>query len=135
MKHVQKRSRTAVLLLLAGDWAVLLLFTMLGGLEHRMGLSLWDVVIVAMPYLLVWPVIALWTGAYRRTAYSGYGKAAIVTACAWIITHPLALALRWILYNKPAFTTFAPVALVFVYLFLAAWRLCFVWIYRRISRP
>ncbi|GIP33797.1 DUF3054 domain-containing protein [Paenibacillus sp. J2TS4] len=131
MNNMIKRSRTAAFSLLAGDWVVLLLFTVLGGIEHQMGLSVWDAVIVALPYLIIWPIIAFLSGAYRDQTYSSYTKTTAMIAIAWVITHPLALGLRWFLYNKPAFTTFAPVALVFVYLFLVIWRLIFVWIYKR----
>lgn len=129
------RSLTRGAILYAGDLLMLLLFTFIGSREHHLGLSLWSTFLTALPFILTWTAFGLAFGAFHSRAYAGWVSAAAVPAIPWAFALISGLIIRLFLYGKPIFTVFGILALVFIYLFLLAWRLVFTWIVKRSAPP
>ncbi|GAB2699603.1 DUF3054 domain-containing protein [Paenibacillus thermoaerophilus] len=121
-----------LLLLLAGDLIVLVVFVMIGRSDHGMSFSIWQSIVTAFPFMLAWIPIAWLTGAYRARAFAaGVGSALARALLASAIAIPVGLLLRTILYDKELFTSFFIVTMVFLTLFMLIWRGLFAAVARR----
>jgi O-antigen/teichoic acid export membrane protein len=106
-------------LLATGDVASLVVFTVIGLINHEDGVTVGGVLQVVLPIVAV-GVVATWLfGTYRRP-----GPATLLPA--WLVSVPAGLLIRKALFDTPATWSstwvFLGVALAFTLLFLLAWR-------------
>lgn len=112
--------------LVLGDLMVFLVFATIGRRSHGEAASLsnlWQIFLTALPFAAGWFLVAPFVGAYRRTLMSNPRKMAQRTILAWILSWPVAMALRGIFVDHaipPA--TFAAIALLTNLILLLVWR-------------
>jgi hypothetical protein len=112
--------------LVVGDLLVFLVFATIGRRSHGEAASLsnlWQIFLTALPFAAGWFLVAPFVGAYRRLLMSNPRKMAQRTILAWILSWPVAMALRGIFVDHaipPA--TFAAIALLTNLILLLVWR-------------
>ncbi len=112
--------------LVLGDLMVFLVFATIGRRSHGEAASLsnlWQIFLTALPFAAGWFLVSPFVGAYRRFLMSNPRKMAQRTILAWILSWPVAMALRGIFVDHtipPA--TFAAIALLTNLILLLVWR-------------
>jgi Protein of unknown function (DUF3054) len=109
-----------------GDLLVFLVFATIGRRSHGEAASLsnlWQIFLTALPFAAGWFLVAPFVGVYRRVLMSDPRKMAQRTILAWILSWPVAMALRGIFVDHaipPA--TFAVITLITNMILLFVWR-------------
>jgi hypothetical protein len=113
-------SRASRILLAAGDVVALIVFTVIGLINHQDGVTIGGVAQVVLPIAGVGAVTTWFFGTYRRP-----GIATLLPA--WAISVPAGLLIRKALFHTPETWgktgIFLCVAMAFTLLFLLAWRI------------
>ncbi len=86
--------------LFLGDLVVVIIFTLLGMIEHGTARGALSVLITAVPFLIAWVAIGLWLGVFWERAVTGVGPAVRSAALAWLLTIPIAMQLRVLLLQQ-----------------------------------
>lgn len=120
-------SRSRILILAAGDLALLLLFILLGQIDHST-LNESNPIAGALPTFaplaIAWLVIAFLLRAFPREP-QGLASFLAHTLLAWLIAAPLGLLLRATLLDRTVATPFLLVTLGLGGLMLLTWRAVF----------
>ena len=112
-----------ILVLVVGDFLVFMIFATIGSRSHDVAANLWQTFLIALPFALGWFIVAPFLGVYRRNLMSDPRKMAGRTALAWLLSWPLAMALRGIFVDHAVPpVTFAIIALVSNLIILEVWR-------------
>lgn len=101
------------------DAAALMLFVVVGVIQHDEGLSLAGIVRTGVPLLVAWFAVALAVGTYRRPGW-------VTLAITWVLAVPLGLVVRSAIRGGPwgrGLLIFGGVAMAFTLLFLVGGRL------------
>ena len=101
------------------DAAALVLFVVVGVIQHDEGLSLTGIVRTGVPLLVAWFAVALVVGTYRRPGW-------VTLAITWVLAVPLGLVVRSAIRGGPwgrGLLIFGGVAMAFTLLFLVGGRL------------
>lgn len=113
-------------ILILGDAATFLLFTLLGQLEHRITPTTPGLLTTALPLFTSWLAISIIVGNFSRQAFTSTGTVLLRTLIAWIIAGPIGLILRHVYLQAPTFPfPFAAVTLGVVFVLLCIWRFLF----------
>jgi Protein of unknown function (DUF3054) len=115
-----------ITLLIIGDALAFLIFALIGRGSHAEanGLAaLPQVALTALPFAAAWFIVAPFVGAFRRDVSVNPRRMIIHTAGGWLLSWPLAVALRGIFvdHGLPPLT-FALITLVFNMGILLLWR-------------
>jgi hypothetical protein len=115
-----------IITLVAGDALAFLAFAAIGRNTHGEAAGLAaipQIVQTAAPFAIAWFIVAPFAGAYRRDLVANPRKMAKRTVIAWLLSWPVAMALRGILVDHgiPPYT-FALITLVFNTAILLIWR-------------
>ncbi|MBO2521356.1 MAG: DUF3054 domain-containing protein [Clostridia bacterium] len=121
--------------LFLGDLVVVIIFTLLGMIEHGTARGALSVLITAVPFLIAWVAIGLWLGVFWERAVTGVGPAVRSAALAWLLTIPIAMQLRVLLLQRGAPLLFAVVAFLLGAACLIAWRVAYTLLRRRFAHP
>ena len=112
--------RARGLLLATGDVVALIVFTVIGLINHEDGVTVSGVAQVVLPIVAVGAVATWIFGTYRRP-----GIATLLPA--WLVSVPTGILIRKALFDTPETWgktgVFLCVALAFTLLFLLAWRI------------
>src|SRR5579884_1804307 len=109
--------------LVLGDFLVFLVFATIGRRSHGEVSDIWQIFLTSLPFAAGWFLVAPFVGAYRRALMSSPRKMAQRTILAWILSWPVAMALRGLFVDHaipPA--TFAAIALITNLILLLVWR-------------
>jgi hypothetical protein len=134
-EQLQSRTPPAtsrVIILVAGDALVLLLFAWIGRRSHSLSvLDIGALLTAAAPFLVAWFLVTPWFGLFRAEVSQNWRKLLPRLLIAWAIGGPLALVLRALFLGRSIpdgiIPSFALVALGFTTLFMLIWRLGYVW--------
>jgi len=115
-----------IAVLALGDMLVFLAFAAIGRGSHgeETGLAaIPQVILTAAPFAIAWFIVAPFVGVYRRELMAEPRKRAARTLLGWVLSWPVAMALRGIFVDHavPPWT-FAVIALVVNAAFLLIWR-------------
>src|SRR5712691_9442879 len=112
--------------LVVGDALAFLIFAAIGRSSHGEATGLAaipQIVLTAAPFAAAWFIVAPFTGAYRRELTGEPRKMAICTVLAWVLSWPVAMALRGIFVDHAVPPiSFALITLIFNTLILLVWR-------------
>ena len=125
LKEGRSISRHIAVLAL-GDMLVFLAFAAIGRGSHGEATGLAaipQVILTAAPFAIAWFIVAPFVGVYRRELMADPRKMAARTLLGWVLSWPVAMALRGIFVDHavPPWT-FAVIALVVNAAFLLIWR-------------
>ena len=116
-------TRTRVTLLVIGDIFCFLIFSSLGQTSHRENLNVFSVVLVALPFMAGWFLVAPFIGAFRSDVAAKPAKMVVRTLLCWLLAWPVALLLRGVFVDHaPPPVSFALVVLGFNLALLLLWR-------------
>lgn len=126
-KFDQKRSRSdrfgprfgSIAPLAAGDAAAIVLFAVIGLINHDEGITAAGLARNALPIIGVWFAIAPLVGTYARPGFA-------TMVATWAIAVPLGVAIRAVWLHRSASSkqaAFGIVTLIVTFVFLSAWRL------------
>jgi hypothetical protein len=104
--------------LAAGDVAAIVLFAVVGLLNHDEGITAAGLARNVLPIIGVWFAIAPFTGVYKRPGFR-------TMAVTWAIAVPIGVAIRAVALHRAADehqVAFAIVTLLVTLAFLSAWR-------------
>jgi len=121
-------------LLLVGDWLVLLLFVFIGQRDHGMSVvgALPSLLTTALALGLPWTVAAWALRALRPPAGAGWRPWLGRVAAAWFIAAPLGLVLRALLRDQASIALpFMMVVLGLGGVFVVGWRAAYYWLRMR----
>jgi len=115
-----------IAVLALGDMLVFLAFAAIGRGSHGEATGLAaipQVILTAAPFAIAWFIVAPFVGVYRRELMADPRKMAARTLLGWVLSWPVAMALRGIFVDHavPPWT-FAVIALVVNAAFLLIWR-------------
>jgi len=115
-----------IAVLALGDMLVFLAFAAIGRGSHGEATGLAaipQVILTAAPFAIAWFIVAPFVGVYRRELVANPRKMAVRTLVGWVLSWPMAMALRGIFVDHavPPWT-FAVIALVVNAAFLLIWR-------------
>jgi hypothetical protein len=111
-----------------GDALCFLIFASVGMNQHGEGVNLFSAAWVALPFLAAWFAVSPFLGAFGATLASSPRRMLQRTVLAWLVSWPVALALRWLQVDRVqgtppgAFFAFSVVALLFNMALLVIWR-------------
>ena len=112
--------------LVVGDALTFLIFAAIGRGSHGEATGLAaipQIALTAAPFAAAWFIIAPFAGAYRRELTAQPRKMAIRTILAWILSWPVAMALRGIFVDHAVPPiSFALITLIFNTFILLIWR-------------
>src|SRR5437868_10694757 len=112
--------------LVVGDALAFLVFAAIGRSSHGEAAGLAaipQIVLTAVPFAAAWFIIAPFAGAYRRELTAQPRKMAIRTVLAWLLSWPVAMALRGIFVDHAVPPiSFALITLIFNTFILLIWR-------------
>ncbi|HEU5227180.1 MAG TPA: DUF3054 domain-containing protein [Ktedonobacteraceae bacterium] len=114
-----------ILILVAGDAVVFLIFSAIGRRSHNeaAGLdALWQIALTAAPFALGWFLVSPFVGAFRRALEIRPRKMITRTALAWLAAWPVGLLVRGIVEQKVPPLSFALVTLISNMILLVLWR-------------
>lgn len=121
-------------IVLAGDYATLILFTLIGQLTHStldLRSPLVDLLLTGLPFLIVWLPAVLISKNWQLPA-SGWktlGQALHI----WLLMAPIALVIRALITGRASvIVSFMLATWGFGFLFIGSWRLLawYLWIHR-----
>lgn len=107
-----------------GDLVAITLFVVVGQYQHG-GAPLArpaGVFEAAAPFYVAWVLVALVAGLYTRDATVSPRRGASWSIPAWIVTVPIALALRAVAFPGNASLVFAAVSMLFGGILVVGWR-------------
>jgi len=115
-----------IAVLALGDMLAFLAFAAIGRGSHGEATGLAaipQVILTAAPFAIAWFIVAPFVGVYRRELLADPRKMAARTLLGWVLSWPVAMALRGIFVDHavPPWT-FAVIALVVNAAFLLIWR-------------
>ena len=115
-----------IAVLALGDTLAFLVFAAIGRGSHGEATGLAaipQVILTAAPFAIAWFIVAPFVGVYRRELVANPRKMAVRTLVGWVLSWPVAMALRGIFVDHavPPWT-FAVIALVVNAAFLLIWR-------------
>ena len=124
-----KKGRSAsqhIVVLVSGDTLAFLAFAAIGRGSHGEATGLAaipQVILTALPFAIAWFIVAPFVGVYRGKLMENPRKMAARTLVGWVLSWPVAMALRGIFVDHavPPWT-FALIALVVNAVFLLIWR-------------
>jgi len=124
-----KKGRSAfrrIVVLASGDALAFLAFAAIGRGSHgeETGLAaIPQVILTALPFAVAWFMVAPFVGVYRGELLENPRKMAARTLSGWVLSWPVAMALRGIFVDHavPPWT-FALIALIVNAVFLLVWR-------------
>ncbi len=131
------RARLRTTLLAIGDAYVLLVFALLGLLQHHAtipagpGNAVGAWVLTAAPFALGWFLVAPWLGAYRMARTDTVLRMLRTTLLAWLAAWPATLVLRWAFTGRVPPLSFAVVILLANAVLLGLYRSWFTVLERR----
>ena len=112
--------------LVVGDALAFLVFAAIGRSSHGEAAGLAaipQIVLTAVPFAAAWFIVAPFAGAYRQELTAQPRKMAIRTVLAWILSWPVAMALRGIFVDHAVPPiSFALITLIFNTFILLIWR-------------
>ena len=112
--------------LVIGDTLAFLVFAAIGRSTHGEATGLAaipQIALTAAPFAAAWFIVAPFAGAYRRELTAQPRKMAIRTILAWILSWPVAMALRGIFVDHAVPPiSFALITLIFNTFILLIWR-------------
>jgi len=120
--------RARVVALVVGDALCFLIFASIGMNQHGGGINLLSAAWVALPFLAAWFAVSPFLGAFEATLARSPRRMLLRTVLAWLVSWPVAMAMRWLQVDRVtgtppgAFLAFAVVALFFNLALLAIWR-------------
>ncbi len=112
--------------LVIGDALAFLVFAAIGRSSHGEATGLAaipQIALTAAPFAAAWFIVAPFAGAYRRELTAQPRKMAIRTVLAWLLSWPVAIALRGIFVDHAVPPiSFALITLIFNTFILLIWR-------------
>lgn len=115
-----------IIVLASGDLLAFLAFSAIGRGSHgeETGLAAIPAVIMtAAPFAIAWFVVSPFVGVYRKELVANPRKMAMRTFIAWVLSWPVAMALRGVFVDRAVPPlTFALIALFVNAAFLLLWR-------------
>jgi hypothetical protein len=112
--------------LVVGDALAFLIFAAIGRSSHGEATGLAaipQIALTAAPFAAAWFIVAPFAGAYRRDLTAQPRKMAIRTILAWLLSWPVAMALRGIFVDHAVPPlSFALITLIFNTFILLIWR-------------
>ena len=112
--------------LVIGDALAFLVFAAIGRSSHGEATGLAaipQIALTAAPFAAAWFIVAPFVGAYRRELTAQPRKMAIRTVLAWLLSWPVAIALRGIFVDHAVPPiSFALITLIFNTFILLIWR-------------
>ena len=112
--------------LVIGDALAFLVFAAIGRSSHGEATGLAaipQIALTAAPFAAAWFIVAPFAGAYRRELTAKPRKMAIRTILAWVLSWPVAMALRGIFVDHAVPPiSFALITLIFNTFILLLWR-------------
>ena len=112
--------------LVIGDTLAFLIFAAIGRSSHGEATGLAaipQIALTAAPFAAAWFIVAPFAGAYRRELTAQPRKMAIRTILAWVLSWPVAMALRGIFVDHAVPPiSFALITLIFNTFILLIWR-------------
>ena len=125
-------SPNRIIILVVGDFLVLLLFAWVGRSSHSLSiLDIKAIIVTAAPFMIGWFLVTPWFGLFSADVSQNWRKLVPRLLIAWAIGGSLALVLRALYLGRPIpggiIPTFALVALGFTTLFMLIWRLAYIW--------
>lgn len=112
-------------LLVAGDVAVFVLFSVWGRASHGLSLDALEVLKTAFPFLAAWLVVGAALKAFRLDAFrTASGTVKRVTGI-WLVAGVAGLVFRALLVGHAIIPSFAVVTLLSVWVLMVVWRLVF----------
>ena len=112
--------------LVVGDALAFLIFAAIGRSSHGEATGLAaipQIALTATPFAAAWFIVAPFAGAYRRDLTAQPRKMAIRTILAWLLSWPVAMALRGIFVDHAVPPlSFALITLIFNTFILLIWR-------------
>ncbi|GGK14062.1 membrane protein [Caldalkalibacillus thermarum] len=114
-----------------GDAIILLIFVILGGMEHGMAISPGFVLNTAWPFLLSWFVVGTATGVFRPAVLHQPRQALKTVSITWLVAGILGLAIRGLLEQAVPSVPFILVTLGFNYVLLTGWRVILAFVCSR----
>jgi len=118
-EQTQQRTRPTGSTLAIGDGLVLIVFVIIGLLNHEKGITAAGLARTALPLLGAWFVVSALDGNYREPGT----KRLVLT---WAIAVPVAVTIRALILHHTVISkqiSFGIVALVITLAFLLSWRL------------
>lgn len=131
--------RWVPLILLIGDWTALFLFVLIGERDHGLidpARPIVPLLVTTSEFAVPWALAGWWLGAFALTRRASGATPAVVpffgrTLNTWLVAAPIALLLRALVLQRAAIPTlFIIVATTLGGLFVFAWRLVFLLIWR-----
>ena len=117
---------TRIITLVVGDALAFLVFAAIGRGSHGEATGLAaipQIALTAAPFAAAWFIVAPFAGAYRRELTAQPRKMAIRTILAWVLSWPVAMALRGIFVDHAVPPiSFALITLIFNTFILLLWR-------------
>jgi hypothetical protein len=120
--------------LLLGDMFMVLLFVVLGRIEHAMELSISSIIFTALPFMIAWMVVGGTMGAFHYHSIKSYKDLLMKTTLGWLIAGLLGLAIRSIMLQSIPALPFVLVTLGLVLVLLLVWRFSFSFFFVVIRR-
>jgi hypothetical protein len=115
-----------IAILVVGDALAFLVFAAIGRSSHGEAAGLTaipQIALTAAPFAAAWFIVAPFVGAYRRELTAQPRKMAIRTVLAWVLSWPVAMALRGIFVDHAVPPiSFALITLIFNTFILLIWR-------------
>jgi len=120
--------------LFIGDAVTVIIFTLLGMIEHGTTAGMLSVLVTATPFLIAWIGVGLWLGVFWEHAVTGIGTAMRRILVPWVLSIPIAMQLRVLLLGRGAPLAFALVSLALGGICLIVWRTLYTWIRLRTGK-
>lgn len=115
--------RTRVSLLVIGDVCCFLIFSSLGQTSHHESLNILSIVLVALPFIAGWFLVAPFLGAFKGDIAAKPRKMIARTLISWLLAWPVAMILRGVFVDHaPPPVSFALVVLCVNLALLMLWR-------------
>jgi hypothetical protein len=112
--------------LLISDILALTTFAAIGRSNHGEGLDVTEVLVTAAPFILAWVVFSPLLGSYSRKATASIKQIPVELIVPWIVSTPIALALRGLLRNTVPPTPFIIVSMIATLAILSISRVIYI---------
>ncbi|MBI3942339.1 MAG: DUF3054 domain-containing protein [Chloroflexi bacterium] len=124
----QRHKRGFLWALVAGDFAVFMLFALIGRASHELPGSDFPLMaqfITAAPFMAGWFAVSAFFGTYSPTRMSTWPLVFARVSVAWLPAEMIGLILRAFFLGRPFIFTFALVTFLIVGVMLLVWRSIF----------